>query len=95
MENTPRSYYALALLKFMGNKECENEDNLPLGWALHLETPSSVFNLAAHKLLRTLIEYSPSPETIAQEFLTELGRCGNPAVGELGDAFSTLCDPFC
>ena len=94
MENTPQSYYALALLKLMGNQECDNENNPPLGWALHLETPSSVYNLAAHKLLRTLIEHSPSPETVAQQFLTELERSENPAVADLGDAVSTLCDPF-
>jgi len=95
MENTTQSY-ALALLTLMGNQEGANEDNPPLGMALHLETQSSVVNLAAHRLLRALIEYSPSPETIAQQFLTELEKCENPAVADLSDsdAVSTLYDPF-
>ncbi|KAF8497136.1 hypothetical protein F5888DRAFT_1889776 [Russula emetica] len=95
MENTPLAQsYALSLLTLMGNQEGTNEDNPPLGWALHLETQSSVFNLAAHRLLRTLIEHSPSPEAVAQQFMTELARCENSAVIDLGDALSTLCDTF-
>jgi hypothetical protein len=94
MENTPHSY-ALALLELMGNQEGADQDNPPLGWALHLETQSSVFNLAAHRLLRPLIEHSPSPEAVAQQFMAGLAQCENSAVIDLGDALSTtLCDPF-
>jgi len=94
MENTgtPQSY-ALALLKLMGNQEGA-EDNPPLGWALHLETQSSVFNLAAHRLMQTLIEHSPSPEAVAQQFMTGLAQCENSAVVDLGDALSIFCDTF-
>ena len=93
MKNTTQSY-ALALLTLMGNQECDkDDDNPPLGWALHL---SSVFNLAAHRLLRALIEQSPSPETVAQQFLMELEKCENPAVVDLGEMLFLLlcCDPF-
>lgn len=94
MENTTQSY-ALALLKLMGNQEGANEDNPPLGsWALHLETQSSVFNLATQRLLQTLIEHSPSPEAVAQQFMTELAQCENSAVIDLGDALSTFCETF-
>ena len=93
MENTTQSY-ALALLKLMGNQEGANEDNPPLGWALHLETQSSVYSQTAHKLLQALIEHSPSPETVAQQVLTELGKCDNASVAGFGDALSTFCDTF-
>ena len=43
-QNTLRSY-ALALLTLMGDQEGANEDNPPLGMALHWKTQSSVFNL--------------------------------------------------
>jgi len=92
-QNTLRSY-AIALLTLMGNQEGANEDNPPLGMALHCETQLSMFNLAAHRLLRTLIEHSPSPEAVAQQFVTELAECEKSAVIDLGDALSTLCDAF-
>ena len=88
-QNTLRSY-ALALLTLMGDQEGANEDNPPLGMALHWKTQSSVFNLAAHRLLRALIEYSPSPEAVAQQFMTKLAECENSAVIDLGDAPSSL-----
>src|ERR1700679_1000426 len=88
MENTTQSY-ALALLKLMGNQEGANEDNPPLGWALHLETQSSIYSQTAHKFLQALIEHSPSPETVARQVLTRLGECKNLAVADLGDAVST------
>ncbi len=81
MEYPPKSY-ALALLTLM--EEVANEDNQPLGMALHLEARS--LKLAAHRLLQTLIEYSPSPEVMVQQFMTALAQCGNPAVVALGDA---------
>jgi len=74
----------------MGDQEGANEDNPPLGMALHWKTQSSVFDLAAHRLLRTLIAYSPSPEALAQQFMTKLAECENSAVIDLGDALSSL-----
>ncbi|KAI6117319.1 hypothetical protein EDD17DRAFT_1881031 [Pisolithus thermaeus] len=43
-----------------------------------------MFNLPAHRLLKALLTHSPSPKTIAKEFLRELGKCGNPLVETLG-----------
>jgi len=74
----------------IGDQEGANEDNPPLGEALHWKTQSSVFNLAAHRLLQTLIEYFPSPEAVAQRFMTELAECENNAVIDFGDALPTL-----
>jgi hypothetical protein len=74
----------------MGNQKGADIENPPLGWALHLETQSSVFNLAAHRLLQTLIEHSPSPEAVVEQFMTELAQCENSAVVDLGDDLSTL-----
>ena len=48
----------------MGIQEGANEDNPPLVMALHLETLSSIFNLAAHGLLRNLIEHPPIAEEL-------------------------------
>lgn len=88
MENALQSY-ALALLKLMGNQEGAGGDNPPLGWALHLETRSSVYKLAAHKLLQTLIEHSPSPEAVTQQFMTELAQCENSVVIDLVDSLNS------
>ena len=89
MESTPKSSYALALLTLM--EEGTNDDNQPLGTALHLrEAPlpdfTSTTKLAPHRLLRALIEHSPSPEVVAQQFMTVLAQCENLAVVALGDA---------
>jgi hypothetical protein len=88
--------YALALLTLWRDANGPGE-NPPLGWALRYETSTSTFNLPAHRLLQALIEHPPSPaadQVVARRFMTELLLCGNPAVINLGDAPSTLCDTF-
>ncbi|KAF8331973.1 uncharacterized protein EI90DRAFT_3123066 [Cantharellus anzutake] len=76
--------YALALLKVMGKRD--DAEHPPLGFARRSGTLSSNFNVPAHKLLQAVIEYSPSPETIARGFLVELGKCGILAVKGFVDA---------
>ncbi|KAI6099089.1 hypothetical protein F5141DRAFT_1219280 [Pisolithus sp. B1] len=44
-----------------------------------------MFNLPAHRLLKALLTHSPSPKTIAKEFLRELGKCGSPLVETLAE----------
>jgi hypothetical protein len=61
---------------------------------MRLVTQSSIYRQSAHRLLQALLEHSPSPETVAEQFLTELSKCEILAVVELGDAVSTLSDPF-
>ena len=95
-QNTPRSY-ALALLTLMGDQEGANGENPPLGIALRWETQSSVYNLHAHRLLKALIDHPPNPEgnqVVVQEFMTELTKCENSVVIDLGDALSTSSDTF-
>jgi hypothetical protein len=98
MENSFQSY-ALALLTSVGSQEDVNHDNPPLEIAIRRDgtlavADTSSFNMPARSLLRFLIEHSPSPETIARLFITELARCEIPAVKYLGNALSTLCDAF-
>lgn len=69
--------FALALLKLMAKQE-GSATNPPLGVAKRAGVETSVFNLPAHRVLLALIEHAPAPETIAREFLTELGQCGTP-----------------
>ena len=93
MANSFQSY-ALALLTLVKNQEDVN-DNPPLGITIrrdHDGTNISSFNMPAHNLLRSLIEHSPSPETIARQFIAELARCEIPAVKSLGNALSILRD---
>lgn len=75
--------FPLALLKLMAKQEGLATNPL-LGVAKRAGVETSVFNLPAHRVLLVLIEHAPSPETIAREFLTELGQCGIPGVTELG-----------
>ncbi|KAF8340547.1 uncharacterized protein EI90DRAFT_3117067 [Cantharellus anzutake] len=84
MAGLPLESYALALLKVMGKRD--NAERPPLGFASRSGTLSSTFNAPAHKLLQAVIEYSPSPETIARGFLVELGKCGILAVKGFVDA---------
>lgn len=98
MENCQHTLqsYSLALLTLMGNQDADKE-NPPLGWAFCWERQSSIYNLANHSLLRALIENPPSPEAdqeVARQFMTALKKCKNSNVINLGDALSTLCDPF-
>ncbi|KAI6140916.1 hypothetical protein EDD17DRAFT_1769929 [Pisolithus thermaeus] len=44
-----------------------------------------MFNLPADRLLKALLTHSPSPKTIAKEFLRELGKCGSPLVETLAE----------
>ena len=98
MENSFQSY-ALALLTSVGGQDSEdvNHDNPPLEIAIRSDgtlADTSSFNMPARSLLRFLIEHSPSPETIARLFITELARCEIPAVKYLGNALPILCDTF-
>ena len=69
-QNTLRSY-AQALLKLMGKRPGADDpkEDQPFGWARHLETQKTTYAQSVHKLLHALIEYSPSPEKVAQDFL--------------------------
>ncbi|KAF8524063.1 hypothetical protein BU17DRAFT_85098 [Hysterangium stoloniferum] len=84
---TPR---VLALLRLMGKQE-NVMDNPPLGTARRIGATTSTFDVPAHKLLQAVIEYSPSPETIAREFLVELSKCGIVVVKEFVDALDSDC----
>jgi hypothetical protein len=75
--------YPLALLQLMHEEEGSTE-NPPLGIAKRIGVEKSAYNLPAHKLLAALISYTPSPGTMAREFLVELGKCEMPAVEALG-----------
>jgi len=92
MANSFQSY-ALALLTYVRSQEDVNDDP-PLGIAIRRDATDISFNMPAHNLLRFLIEYSPSPETIARLFIAELANCEIPAVKYLGNALSTLRDTF-
>ena len=75
--------YPLALLNLMDEGYVSTGEP-PLGTATRFGVESSMFNLPAHRLLQALLTHSPSPTTIAKEFLRELGKCGNPLVEKLG-----------
>lgn len=89
-ESTQGSYVLtlLALIK----SEPDAEENPLFGVAMRLDTGSSIYRQTSHRFLQSLIEYSPSPETVAAHFLKELAKCKISAVETLGDAFPTLCD---
>ena len=57
---------------------------LLLGTARRSGAEWSSLNVPAHRLLKALITHAPSPQTIAKEFLVELGKCGNVLVETLG-----------
>jgi hypothetical protein len=78
MADTLQSY-AIALLKSMGAQ------SLGTATLAHLGTGTPTFNVSANNLLQSLIEHSPSPEAMAQEFMAELGKCEIIAVKNLGD----------
>ena len=69
-------------------REHVSTDNLPLGTATRAGVESSTkFHVPAHRLLEALIHHAPSPDTIAREFLVELGKCGISVVKTLGSMF--------
>ena len=75
--------YPLALLELMDQDDrCTAQP--PLGIPRRIGAESSVFNIPAHRLLKALITHAPSQETVAKEFLVELGKCGNALVQTLG-----------
>jgi len=89
-QKTLRSYF-LALLTLMGNQNTDKE-NPPLGWALHWETQSTIYSLPAHRLLRALIQHSPSPkagQAVAQQFMTVLKMCKNSNIINLVETLNT------
>ena len=55
----------------------------PLGYATRIGVEKSMFKVQAHRILLALIQFSPSPNTIAAEFLTELDKCGDLVVKNL------------
>ena len=75
--------YPLALLNLMEEGYVSTGEP-PLGIATRFGVESSMFKVPAHRLLQALLTHSPSPKTIAKEFLCELGKCGNPLVKTLG-----------
>jgi len=80
----PLESYILELLELMGRKD-NSMENPPLGFARRTGAETSTFDVPAHKLLTALIEHSPSPKTVARDFLVELVKCEISAVRELGD----------
>ena len=78
------SAYPLALLKLMDKGSEGSTAQPPLGIARRIGAESSTFNIPAHILLKALITHALSPETMAKEFLVELGKCGNALVEKLG-----------
>jgi len=92
--------YPLALLTLMDIQYVEAgvgddiDDNAPLGMAMCVNTQQTTYHQPAHKFLKALIEHAPSPETVALALLEKFAMCQNGAVKSLGDAVSTLCDPF-
>ena len=88
--------YPLALLELI--REQAPADSLPLGMATRVGLEKSAFNVPAHRFLEALINHAPSPDTIAGEFLVELGKCGLSVVETLGSMFRSptradLADP--
>ena len=81
--------YPLALLQLIREQAPADNDNVPLGTATRAGVEDSVFHVPAHRLLEALINHAPSPDTIAREFLEELGKCGIPVVESLG----SMCHP--
>ena len=75
--------YPLALLRLM-EKDDRSTAQPPLGIARRMGVESSMFNVPAHRLPKALITHAPSQETMAKEFLDELGKCGNTLVQTLG-----------
>ncbi|KAI9512094.1 hypothetical protein F5148DRAFT_1146398 [Russula earlei] len=84
MADNSLASYLLILLGMMGRQD-SSVDNLPLGLARRVGATSSTFDVPAHKLLRAVIEHSPSPETISREILVELAKCEISAVKKLVD----------
>ncbi|KAI6117317.1 hypothetical protein EV401DRAFT_1969758, partial [Pisolithus croceorrhizus] len=76
--------YPLALLNLMEERYVSSGE-LSLGIATRCGVESSMFNLPADRLLKALLTHSPSPKTIAKEFLRELGKCGSPLVETLAE----------
>ena len=60
---------------------------IPPGMATRVGVEQSAYNVPAHRLLEALINHTPSPDTIAREFLVELSKCGTSAVESLGSMF--------
>ena len=92
MDSGQLALYPLALLKLLGEEA--SAENLPLGTATRAGRESSRFRAPAHRVLEALINHSPSPDTIAGEFLVQLGKCGISVVESLGAMFrsSTSAD---
>jgi hypothetical protein len=61
----------MALLDAMGTGQ---EGDPPLGITTRIGTQNSDFNVAAHPL-RAILVHSPSPSAVANDCLTELGKC--------------------
>jgi hypothetical protein len=90
-ENSKQSYI-LALLTLVGSQPGAEENTL-FGIAMRLDTGNGIYRQSSHRFLKALIEHSPSPETIAGQFLKELAKCKISAVETLGNSLSTLlCD---
>ena len=83
----PLASYPIALLNLIGKGAGAEQDPL-LGYATRIGMLSSQFNVAAHRLLKAILEYSPSPSAVASEFLVELKKCGVAVVIEMGDVHS-------
>jgi len=81
MQSTLQRPYALALLTLIRDQDGADVTP-PLGIALRYETATSKYNLPAHRLLQALIEHSPSPETVACQFMAALERCEKTIVVE-------------
>ena len=77
-QNTLQSYVQ-SLLTLMGE-----DGSKPLGMALRWDTQTSKYNLPADRVLQAMVKHALSPQTVAQQFMTELGKCKIAAVISLG-----------
>jgi hypothetical protein len=87
-QNTLKAY-ALALLTLVGSQPGARDDPF-FGFAIRQVKSATTYHQTAHELLQALIEHSPSPETVARQFLEELATCENAEVVTLGDVMPFL-----
>jgi hypothetical protein len=74
----PLSEYVLSLCNAVNQ-----QPNLTLGITLRLSSQNSSFERPAHKVIHSLVTYSPAPESVSVEFLNELEKVSS--LKELGN----------
>lgn len=79
-----RAPYLLALC------EAARQSNVTFGVATRLGTQSSTFNVDAVRLIDSLLQFSPSPESVATAFLRKFRRAPDLDLHNLGVFLSYL-----